>query len=192
MKRVAVIDIGSNTLKIVVAEKGESTPLNVLFQSVAECRISTGIGQGGSLCFSDEILDKAADAVQSLIDAASEYQPEQIEIVATSAVRDAENGEDFIAAIKAKTGITLQIFSGDEEVQGICDGILCDPNLCQLDDFLFIDIGGGSLEICEVSERKPIQAQSLQLGAVRLTEQFISNPKHPFNPQNSMPLSAMC
>lgn len=175
-KTIGVIDIGSNTIKLLVAQKGTHHPLKVLLKAVEECRISAGIGECDKLSFNNQCIEKACLAVSRLVDQAKPFAPEEMIIVATSALRDAQNQEDFIKAIHRKTGIHLQVLSGQEEVDNIFRGILCDPNLQTVANFIFLDIGGGSIELCEVKNRKSVQAFSYPLGAVRLTEKFIANP----------------
>ena len=181
-RTISVIDIGSNTIKILVAQKGEQKPLKVLFKAVEECRISTGIGEAGTLFFDNPCMEKACFAVSRLRDQARPFAPDETLIVGTSALRDAQNQDDFIKAIYRKTGIHLKILSGKEEVDNIFRGILCDPHLQAISDFIILDIGGGSIELCEVKNRKSVQTYSYPLGAVRLTEKFIANPKNPINP----------
>lgn len=110
---------------------------------------------------------------------AAPFKPARTILVATSAVRDAGNGGDFRARVKAATGHDIRILSGDEEANLIGRGLTSDPALAELMDFYVFDLGGGSLECLLFRDRKISQAQSLQLGCVRLTERFIKDPAAP-------------
>jgi exopolyphosphatase/guanosine-5'-triphosphate,3'-diphosphate pyrophosphatase len=118
-------------------------------------------------------------AIQELLNDVAPFAPAEIVLVATSAVRDACNGADFRAKVEAATGHDIRILSGDEEANLIGRGLTSDPALAELKDFYVFDLGGGSLECLLFRDRKIQQAQSLQLGCVRLTERFIKDPAAP-------------
>ena len=102
-------------------------------------------------------------------------------MVATSAVRGAENGAEFCAQVLAATGWKVRILGGEEEANLIGRGLLCDPLLASLRDFYVFDLGGGSLECLAFRERAITHAVSLRLGCVRLTEKFVPDPSEPFD-----------
>jgi exopolyphosphatase/guanosine-5'-triphosphate,3'-diphosphate pyrophosphatase len=111
-------------------------------------------------------------AIQALLADAAAFAPSKIILVATSAVRDAGNGGEFRARVRAATGHDIRILSGDEEANLIGRGLTCDPALARLRDFYVFDLGGGSLECLAFRDRQIRQAASLPLGCVRLTEKF--------------------
>ena len=113
--------------------------------------------------------------IAELVRLAQGYHPKTIRIVATSAVRDATNAVQFIELVNDATGIEIQTLSGHEEATYIGKGLGCDPKTSGTKSFIQMDIGGGSLELIHFNHGKIDQALSLQLGAVRLTEQFISD-----------------
>jgi exopolyphosphatase/guanosine-5'-triphosphate,3'-diphosphate pyrophosphatase len=180
MPCVAVIDIGSNSIKILVAEsKADGRPVALKARTI-EARISAGISsKRPSLGL--EGMARGAAAVADLVAQAATFVPSQIVIVATSAVRDAANGAEFCARIQAETGHPVRILSGDEEANLIGQGLLCDPTLPELKDFFVFDLGGGSLECLHFHDRKIAQAVSLPLGCVRLTEKFVPDPAAPYS-----------
>lgn len=181
MSTVAVLDIGSNSIKILVARRDERGRLLPVFQDTIDARISAGINAARPV-LGEEAMQRGLAAVQQLLTAAASHSPERATLVATSAVRDAVNGADFAARITKATGFDLRILTGEEEANAIGRGLTCDPALTDLQDFHVFDLGGGSLECLTFHGRQISQAVSLPLGCVRLTEKFVPDP--------SLPLSA--
>ncbi|MGZ0656079.1 Ppx/GppA phosphatase family protein [Coraliomargarita sp. W4R72] len=178
---VAVIDVGSNSIKLLVARAG--TPpksLETLFSETIETRISAGISRELPR-LSDEAIKTGTETIAELQRMAQSYQPTQTAIVATSAVRDAINGNDFVQAVAAATGLQIRILSGTEEATYIGQGLSCDPAIAGMTRFIQSDIGGGSLELIRFENGQIQQALSLQLGAVRLTERFILDKEAPLS-----------
>lgn len=171
---VAVIDVGSNSIKLLVAASQEGDGINPLFTETIETRISTGISKDLPH-LGDAAMQEGCKTICELMRIAREYDPVELVIVATSAVRDAINGQDFIDLIFDKTGIHIRVLSGTEEATYIGHGLGCDPQLARAEDFIQMDIGGGSLELIRFNKAKIEQALSLRLGAVRLTERFVTD-----------------
>lgn len=179
---VAVIDIGSNTIKLLVAARGRDGGLQTLTSETIDARISAGLGRTEPR-LSEEGMTRGLAAVRELLAAAAPFAPAQTAIVATSAVRDAANGAEFRERVRAATGHSLRILSGDEEANCIGRGLTSDPALAHLRDFYVFDLGGGSLECLAFRERRITQALSLPLGCVRLTERFVADTAVPFAPE---------
>lgn len=180
---VAVIDVGSNSIKLLVARAGATAGrLEALFSETIETRISAGIGRDLPSLSEAAIIHGTA-TIRELHRLALEYQPSQIAIVATSAVRDAINGEDFLKSVFEATGLRIRILSGSEEATYIGQGLSCDPTIAGMRRFIQIDIGGGSLELIRFEDGAIQQAISLQLGAVRLTERFVADKDAAFAPE---------
>ena len=176
---VAVIDVGSNSIKLLVARAGvESNSLETLYSETIETRISGGISSKLPSLNEDAIAAGTATIVE-LHSLAQNYQPDHTKIVATSAVRGATNGDDFVQSVAEATGLQIRILSGTEEANYIGQGISCDPAIGGMTNFIQTDIGGGSLEIIRFEAGQIQQAISLQLGAVRLTERFIKDADAP-------------
>jgi exopolyphosphatase/guanosine-5'-triphosphate,3'-diphosphate pyrophosphatase len=177
---VAVIDIGSNTIKLLVATRDESGRLTERTSKTIDSRISAGISQKPPR-LSEAGMATGIAAIRELLAVATPLAPTQTILVATSAVRDAANGADFCARVRAATGHDIRILSGDEEANLIGAGLLCDPALASLNDFYVFDLGGGSLECLAFRARRIAQETSLPLGCVRLTEKFVADPAAPFS-----------
>ena len=172
---VAVIDIGSNSIKALVAHRNESGQITAIDQRTLDSRISSGISHDVAK-LSEEGMNLGVDSVVELLEFIAPHAPRVIRIVATSAVRDAQNRTSFQDRLKSRTGHDLQILSGDEEANSIGTGLLCDPALRSWKNFNVFDLGGGSLECLSFENRRAVHAISLPLGCVRLTEKLITDP----------------
>ena len=174
--KIGIIDIGSNTIKLLVARVEQS--VEPLAQATEETRIATGISKEQSALTPEAMGDTLA-SVQALIAIAQEHAVDELIIVATSAVREATNQTEFADILREETGHHLRILSGEEEAEGIAQGILTDPQLLDEQEINLIDLGGGSLECIRITGRTIQDKVSLPLGAVRLTERYFKNPSQP-------------
>jgi exopolyphosphatase / guanosine-5'-triphosphate,3'-diphosphate pyrophosphatase len=179
MHRIAVIDIGSNTIKLLVARRNGSR-LEILLEAIEECRMSGGISQQYPE-LSEGAIQRGTDAVYRLVLLAREQGCQDVLIVATSAVRDAVNGRCFVNAITAKTGFAVRVINGIEEARWVAEGVRQDPAFPKAHTFIHFDLGGGSLEFNRMVQGKLRQSGSMQLGAVRLTEIFVPDPSLPMS-----------
>ena len=174
-ENVAVIDVGSNSIKLLIAGPGKGRDrLETVFAETIETRISQGIS-GELPSLTDKAMQAGLETICELVRLAQEYHPRATSIVATSAVRDALNGMDFSAMVYEATGMEMQVLSGKEEASLIGKGLRCEPQIAGIHKFIQMDIGGGSLELIRFEHDQIIQALSLQLGAVRLTERFVAD-----------------
>lgn len=190
--RVAVIDIGSNSIKALVAGPGSGPgTLQSLYEETLEVRISTGIGAVAPVLRPERIA-AATTAVRELLQTCRAHGPlKSVRIVATSAVRSAANGEAFLDAVEAATGCRPDILTGDEEALGIALGVRTDPAIAkQLNDFVVFDLGGGSLELIRFVAGEVVRHVSLPLGSVRLTEQLVEDAGRPLSGETQSALSA--
>jgi len=176
---VAIVDIGSNTIKLLVAASGARGQAAALFMRTLDVRISAGISSSEPR-LGEAGMSAGIAAVRELLADASRLGAKKIVLVATSAVRDAANGTVFRSRVRLETGLVVRILSGAEEANYIGRGLTCDPALAALRDFYLFDLGGGSLECLVFRERRAVQEVSLPLGCVRLTEKFIADPAAPF------------
>lgn len=177
---VAVIDIGSNSIKVLVATRAADGGVAALKMQTIDARISAGISRSEPR-LSEQGMARGVAAVRELLDAAAGFSPAHTLLVATSAVRDARNGWEFRDRVRAETGHAIRILTGDEEANLIGRGLTCDPALRGLRDFYVFDLGGGSLECLAFRDRTIEQAVSLPLGCVRLTEKFVADSTQPFS-----------
>ncbi len=177
--RVAVIDIGSNTIKLLVAARSSGGGIETVRYAVEEARLGRGLG-GARPALRADSMDRGAAAVAALLALAHTDAPAAIALVATSAVRDAANGPAFAARLQRETRLPVRILTGTEEADLIGRGLAADPALAGARDFYLFDLGGGSLECLEFRDRRAVQAVSLPLGCVRLTERCVADPAAPF------------
>ncbi|MFX4263546.1 Ppx/GppA family phosphatase [Pelotomaculum propionicicum] len=163
IKRVASIDIGTNSTRLLVAEYNGSR-LNRIETGLATTRLGKGMA-GGKLL--PETMLAAADAVGLFYQKAVNLGAEAVVAAATSAVRDASNRENFLGLVKKRTGLAVRVLSGEEEAalsyRGVLSGLQVDP--CST---LVIDIGGGSTEFIWMCGGR-LNLTSVKAGAVRLT-----------------------
>jgi exopolyphosphatase / guanosine-5'-triphosphate,3'-diphosphate pyrophosphatase len=164
----AVLDVGSNTIRLLVARISPETfePIEDASEFV---RLGKGVDASGRL--QDDRIVAAVDAVRALVARAASLGADTVIAIATSAVRDASNRDDFVRRVHDATGVEIRILSGDEEARlTFLGSILGSP----VDAGTIIcDLGGGSAELIFATPGGMEWARSLQLGSGRLTEQFI-------------------
>jgi exopolyphosphatase/guanosine-5'-triphosphate,3'-diphosphate pyrophosphatase len=187
---VAVIDIGSNSIKSLVAARGARGELHTLKAGAIDARISKGLGRVPPR-LSEDGMRSGVEAIQRLLADFASPTTRTI-LVATSAVRDAVNGPEFQARVRDATGGDLRILSGAEEADLIGRGLLTDPALGALRDFYVFDLGGGSLECLTFRTRQVMQVVSLPLGCVRLTERCVADPAAPFSAVSRTRVTGNC
>lgn len=178
--RVAVIDIGSNSIKSLVAAPGPAGEPVEIEAITIDARISSGIA-GAPPLLGEAPMARALEAIRELLAAAARHHPSAVALVATSAVRDAENGADFRRRVLESTGHDVRILTGRQEADLIGRGAATDPALAGLDRFALFDLGGGSLECLRFHRGRAEAAVSLPLGCVRLMERFVQDPSAPFS-----------
>ena len=166
-QRVAAIDFGTNTARLLVADLSADGRFEQIY---LERKI---VRMGGDFCrengLSDQAIERGLSCLKSFFAAIAEYEVSTIRAVATSAVRDARNGADFVRLVKQETGISLRVIDGTTEAELTMAGVMC--GLDQLsDDIIIFDIGGGSTEYTLIKAGKILYSMSLPLGVVRLTE----------------------
>lgn len=175
---VGIIDIGSNSIKLLIATSDDAQKIHQIRFAMEEVRIGEGM-TGSPPCIDPDAINKGTQAVANLYAIAKTYDLQSLAIVATSAVRDAHNKSEFIESIKAATGLKLTVLSGHDEARLIGKGVSQDPALASLDAFLLADLGGGSMECIQFEDLTPTVSHSFNLGAVRLTSKFIRNRLQP-------------
>lgn len=166
--RTAIIDIGSNSARLVIFQKTSSYGFHLICEQKSKVRIGEGAYEnGGNL---QKIgTDRAYNALQSFSQTIKEFKVNKIICVATSALRDAPNRDIFLSDIKDKLGLTIRVIDGKEEA---LYGAIAANNLLNISDGITIDIGGGSSDMALIKNNKVIDTYSLDLGTVRLKELF--------------------
>ncbi len=167
-QRLAAIDIGTNSFHMVVVEWNKSGEVSVLDRVKMNVRL--GSGAKDMKFISPDAMARGIDVLRTFARIAR-TQKAPVRAVATSAVREALNQQDFIRRAAKETGIHIEIVSGIEEARLIYLGMLNSVPVFQK-KILMIDIGGGSVEYLIGKKGEPLFAASLKLGAIRLTQRF--------------------
>ena len=169
--RCAVVDLGSNSVRLVVYEGRGRNPV-AIFNEKAVLRLGRGMQATGRL--NDAGMHAALRVISRYAAVARAMDADPFAVLATAAVRDAANGPAFVAALEQRLGNTrIQVLSGPEEARLSADGVLCGiPGA----DGLLADIGGGSLELVRLDEGGVRDAATLRLGVIRLAERADNDP----------------
>lgn len=169
----AAIDIGTNTVLLLVAEvKGSA--LTPLLEMQAIPRLGRQVDESGNLGESGisnviSVIRRYKEAIRS------GFGDVPVIVTATSAVRDAANRDDFIRSVKGETGYSVRILSGPEEAEWTFSGALAPLDLSPDQEILVVDIGGGSTELAAGKSGALKQYVSIDMGSVRFTERYLKN-----------------
>jgi exopolyphosphatase/guanosine-5'-triphosphate,3'-diphosphate pyrophosphatase len=168
---MGVLDVGSNTVHLLLVDAHYGAAPIPASKHKVQMRLAEHIDSDGNV--DRALIDSLVDFIAEGLELAEDHGATEIIAFATSAIRDAGNGESVIAEIRERTGVMIDVLPGDEEARltflavrrwfGWSSGRL-----------LVVDIGGGSLELASGSDEEPDVAISLPLGAGRLTREFIS------------------
>jgi len=165
--RLAAIDIGTNTLLLLVAEVKNNKIDAVICDEHKIARLGEGLDKTGFI--SDIAINRATDILQSYKKLIKEHSVEDVIISATSAMRDAKNGSDVKLVLEKAIGYPINIIAGTEEAKTSFLGSLERLDLAK---DIVLDIGGGSTEVVLGNKQEIILSKSMQIGAVRLTERY--------------------
>lgn len=174
--RLAAIDIGTNSIRCILAEVDPREGFRVLDDEKATVRLGEGLNQSGQI--SPEAQHRAIEALVRMNKTIAGLGADMVEVVATSAVRKASNREEFLQAVKAATGLKIKVIDGEAEAQLAVLSVHHNFDMHH-QRFAVADIGGGSVEIVLASGVHTESVVSLELGAVFLTETFIHNDPAP-------------
>ncbi len=164
--RRAVIDVGTNSVKLLVAEVAERAVHPILERS-EQTRLGSGFYETHRL--QPDAIAKTAQAVARFAEMAGPLQPSTIRVIATSAARDALNQADLRQAIQEASGLTVEVISGEQEADWVFAGVISDPELATA-PLLILDVGGGSSEFILGEGAVQYFRESFRLGTVRLLE----------------------
>ncbi len=174
MSRIGIIDLGTNTFNLLIVEVNSDKT----YQSVFQTKISVKLGEGGiNKGFIAPIpFNRGIDALKMHKQTTEKYNVDKIYAIATSAVRGASNGAEFVIKAKAECGIDIHVITGNKEAETIYYGV---REAVEMSDetSLIIDIGGGSTEFIIANRKQIFWKQSFLLGAARLLEMI--NPSDP-------------
>lgn len=169
--RIAAVGIGSNSIRQIVADVSPDGEIRVIDEMKAAPRLGEGVDETGRL--SEAAIRNALDALLRMATLTRQMGTVRTEAVATSAVRDAENGAEFIAAVRDTTGLSVRILDGDEEALLAYRSALAHFDLAT-GRAVVMDIGGGSLELALSADGLLDGLISFPLGAIRMTERFFT------------------
>jgi len=166
----ASIDLGTNTFRLLIADISPAGNLAPLRTERIITRLGEGFHRNGLI--NEEACRRSIEALQGLLGIVASYPVERLYTAATSVVREAVNGRDFLDRVREQTGVRIRVLSGSDEARlshaGVVSTIAAPPRC------LVIDIGGGSTELVLSGNGLPLRTASIPLGVVHLAEQMIS------------------
>ncbi|WP_414564185.1 MULTISPECIES: Ppx/GppA phosphatase family protein [unclassified Anabaena] len=169
---IAAIDLGTNSLHMVVVKIDPTLPsFSIIAKEKETVRLGNRDLATGEL--KPEVIEKAINALRRFQEVAKTAHAETIVAVATSAVREAPNGRDFLYRVEAELGLSVDLISGQEEARRIYLGVLSGMEFNN-QPHIMIDIGGGSTELILGDSQEARSLTSTKVGAVRLTSELIS------------------
>jgi exopolyphosphatase/guanosine-5'-triphosphate,3'-diphosphate pyrophosphatase len=178
---LAAIDIGTNTVRLLVVEADNPANYRPLYHEQEITRLGEGLAESGEL--RPEAMARTLKVLAHYARQAARRKADEIYAVATSAVREAGNGEDFVVRVKHQTGLEITVIPPRREAELALMGVqsVIHPGQRPL---LVIDIGGGSTEFIQAEEKRINDLLSLKMGVVKLKEQFLkSDPVKPLEYQ---------
>jgi exopolyphosphatase/guanosine-5'-triphosphate,3'-diphosphate pyrophosphatase len=167
-KRFAVMDLGTNTFHLLIAEGEINNFIEVAYQHIAVKLGEGGINKGLIL---PAAFERGITTMKDFNKIIADYNVQHIKAIATSALRNASNGVAFIKQVNDETGIEIEIVDGDREAAFIYAGVKA-SGLLTKENSLIVDIGGGSVEFIVGNKNQLIWKQSFEIGAARLMERF--------------------
>jgi len=164
-----VIDIGSNSGRVIVVRLSAGGHLEILSDARIPLRLIRDLNGSGRL--GSAAVDRTVAALHDFLAVAHSAGARRVVAVATAAVREASNGGDFIARVEAATGVGIRVVDGDEEAHLAFTGAV---HGLPVEGGLLVDVGGGSLEISHFRNRRSLRGWTLPLGALRVTDRFLT------------------
>lgn len=175
--KLAALDVGTNTVLMLVVEATANGQVRRLADLARITRLGRGVDAQGRLDPAAAL--KTLDNIAEFVDQARALGAEKILSAATAALRDASDGPDFLARVKARCGLELDVITGATEAELAYLASIKGLKLDLTSKLLIVDIGGGSTELIRAEPGGGVDAVSLQIGSVRLTERIVHNdPPH--------------
>jgi exopolyphosphatase/guanosine-5'-triphosphate,3'-diphosphate pyrophosphatase len=168
--RISAIDIGSNSIRQTIADVSPSGVIRVVDEMKAAPRLGAGLYEKGKI--SELAMENALSTLTRMATLGNQLGVKRTEVVATSAVREASNGEDFLKLVRAETGLKIRVLHGEDEARLSFRSALAHFDLA-VGRAVVMDIGGGSLELALSADGLVDRLISLPLGAIRMTEEFL-------------------
>lgn len=167
MQRIAIIDIGSNSARLVISHIYKSGAYNMVFNQKETLRLAQKTDRDGNL--SKEAFESTLKIMQAFAFMCRQYKADKIIAVATAAIRNAKNGDRLVQEVSDRTGVNLHIISGNAEAFLSYIGVI---NTLPMKDGIIFDLGGGSTELILFRNRTLVESVSIPLGAVNTTDIF--------------------
>jgi len=166
--KVAVLDLGTNTFNLIISERVGDT-----FKYLYNDKIAAKLGRGGigRNIIAPDAFERGINAIAAHKKTIDQYEVQKVFAFGTSALRTAENAEEFINTLKLRFGIDVEIISGNREAELICKGVRHSVSFGDK-RYLILDIGGGSNEFIITDNQKIYWKESFPLGIARLNERF--------------------
>ena len=168
--RISAIDIGSNSIRQTIADVSPTGTIRIVDEMKAAPRLGAGLYKTGKL--SEVAIQNALSTLTRMATLANQLGAKRTEVVATSAVRDAANGDEFLKLVKAETGLKVRVLRGEDEARLSFRSALAHFDL-GVGRSVVMDIGGGSLELALSADGLVERLISLPLGAIRATERYL-------------------
>lgn len=173
--KLAAIDIGSNAARLLISEASPNSAGVMDFTKLNLVRVPLRLGFDvfNNQVISDKKATHLIDTIRAYKLLLDVYEVKYLKACATSAMRDASNGEDILQQVKAQTGIDIRIITGQEEAAFIYENHVAE-NMDKTKSYLYIDVGGGSTEITLFSAGKQVFKESFNIGTIRLLQQQVT------------------
>lgn len=171
--RKAVIDVGTNSVKLLVADIS-----NHHINPVRECAIQTRLGNNAfnSRTLQEDGIERTLEAIEFFHEYSKMLGVKDVKIIGTSAIREAANRDEFACKVKEKTGLNLRVVSGEEEAELAYHGIVCDTSF-ENTPVLITEVGGGSAQFIIGDKLNLVFKKSYKIGGVRLMNMlYVSDP----------------
>jgi exopolyphosphatase/guanosine-5'-triphosphate,3'-diphosphate pyrophosphatase len=168
--RISAIDIGSNSIRQTIADVSPTGTIRVVDEMKAAPRLGAGLSKKGAL--SEVAIQNALSTLTRMATLANQLGVKRTEVVATSAVRDASNGDEFLKLVRSETGLKVRVLRGEDEARLSFRSALAHFDL-GVGRAVVMDIGGGSLELALSADGLVDRLISLPLGAISVTERYL-------------------
>ena len=174
MQRIAIIDVGSNSARLVITHIYKNGAYNMVYNQKEALRLSQKVDINGML--TEEAFTCTLECMHSFATMCKIFDVDKIVAVATAAMRNAKNGKELTALVEKETDIHLHILGGKAEAYASYLGVI---NTINVKDGIIFDLGGGSTELVLFHDRKIVDSVSLPLGCVNLTTMFNTRDRMP-------------
>ncbi|MBI3098019.1 MAG: Ppx/GppA family phosphatase [Planctomycetes bacterium] len=168
--RYGVIDCGTNSLHLLIVDIDRNGRAEVVYDVKQSPRLGEGLRATGLL--GKGPIERALQTLTEYAAICRHYRVDKVQAIATSAVRSARNRREFCSRVRRATGLVLRVVDGPEEARLVAEAVLAEPGFTDGPFFIF-NIGGGSTELVTGDHKAILSAQSIEVGAVNMTERFL-------------------